>query len=74
MHYRLMMCIRMIWEIALFLLKENSVCRSKHSVDPDTARRVRINPGDHNNKGYGRLILELLRKFGLTLAQSRGLS
>lgn len=74
MHYRRMMCMRMIWVIALLLLKEYCVCRRQHSVDPDAERRIRIIPGKHKNKGYGRLVRELLQKTELSVAQSRGLN
>lgn len=61
-------------DCAVFFEEMLGVYRSQHSAGPGTKRRLRIIPADHKNKGYGRLVRELLQKNELSVAWSRDLN
>ncbi len=46
---------------AVFIEEILYVYRGQHVVDPNTQKRIKIIPGDHKNKWYGRLIREILQ-------------
>lgn len=46
---------------AVFIEEILYLYRGQHVVDPGTRKRIKIIPGDHKNKWYGRLIREILQ-------------
>jgi glycosyltransferase involved in cell wall biosynthesis len=53
--------LEMAGDRAVFIEEILYVYRGQHVIDPNTKKRIKIIPGDHKNKWYGRLIREVLQ-------------
>jgi hypothetical protein len=53
--------LEMAGERAVFIEEVLYVYTGQHIVDPYTQKRIKIIPGGHKNKWYGRLIREVLQ-------------
>jgi len=53
--------LEMAGDRAIFIEETLYLYRGQYIVDPNTKKRIKVIPGDHKNKWYGRLIRELLK-------------